>query len=62
MICKPRELTLPLFMRDTNYTPELEAIVDRATVSLGRHAVTKVLIKWKARPPEDNTWENFADF
>ncbi|XP_006579069.1 uncharacterized protein [Glycine max] len=40
---------------------EPEAILDRMTVKRGNKVVTKVLIKWKHRLPEDATWEFYYD-
>lgn len=52
---------LPAFAVTIGATLEPESLLDRKMVKQGRVAATKVLVKWKARPPEQATWEYYYD-
>lgn len=51
----------PSVMSEMYSKGEPESILDRKMVKRGRVAATKVLVKWKNRPPEQATWEFYYD-
>nr|KYP48389.1 Retrotransposable element Tf2 [Cajanus cajan] len=52
---------LPFQAEDAFYEKEPELILDRMTIKRKGVAVTKVLVKWKHKLPEDSTWEFYYD-
>ena len=52
---------LPFATEDIATTKESEPILDKMAIKTKGIVVTKVLVKWKLRLPDDATWEFYYD-